>query len=263
MMLNNKQLIDQIESEKIKGIIFDFDGTLLDVREPLENSIREVFEEENIEVEMEVALKEIGAVLESIQGYPLPKIILQSHDIFQFISSLEKQSFMSKLRIATKIFSKYLEYEKNAHIYPKVPKLLENLKLQYDLYIVSHNQTKNIAEHLEKNNLSSFFTEVYGADKLPELKPNPRAFKPIFEHFDPFKGNEFIMIGDMPSDIETGQEAGIWTIAFSSGVSKKDILIDCRPDLLIESVDELYELFGINYNKITQSKTKKSLEIKS
>ena len=47
------------------------------------------------------------------------------------------------------------------------------------------------------------------------------------------------MIGDMPSDIIAGREAGLWTIGVTSGVSKKEILVEYQPDLIIDSLEEL------------------------
>ena len=54
--------------------------------------------------------------------------------------------------------------------------------------------------------------------------------------------DEFLMIGDMPSDITAGREAGFWTIGVASGVSKKQILADYNPDLLIDSLNEILQL---------------------
>jgi len=52
------------------------------------------------------------------------------------------------------------------------------------------------------------------------------------------------MIGDMPSDITAGREAGLWTIGIASGVSKKEILLEYKPDLLINSLDEFLKILG-------------------
>jgi HAD superfamily hydrolase (TIGR01549 family) len=263
MTEKNKPLLNWLESNTLRGIIFDFDGTLLDINEPLERSIEEVLKENKIEYDMETTSKEIGAVIESVQGYPLPKIILQSHQIFEHITSLSNITFLKKLSIATKIFSKYLEYEKDAKFFPKAILLIKELSKKYDLYIVSHNQTKNLVQHLKEENCIEYFEDIYGADELPVLKPDPRALQPVLSHYNPFHGNEFLMIGDMPTDIEAGREAGIWTIAIPSGISSKEILQNLYPDLLLESLDQLFEIFGIKYKELSNSNEKNSLKIKS
>ena len=102
-------------------------------------------------------------------------------------------------------------------------------------------------EHLEKENLNGdFFKGGYGSDKIPVQKPDPMALQPALEHYEKRRRDEFVMIGDMPSDITAGREAGFWTIGVASGVSKKQILADYQPDLLIESLEELLNLLEKN-----------------
>lgn len=240
--MNSEQLIRNLQNGSIRGLIFDFDGTLLDIAEPLKNSIKEVFEEYKIVSDMETTIQEIGALMETIQGYPLPKIVLQSYDMFKYISSLKSLTFMKKIEIAAKIFSRYLTLAKEAPIFPNADKYLKKLHKSYDLYIVSHNQTKNIIEHLEKHDLMNLFKGVYGADILPALKPDPNSLKPIFENYKSSKLKEFVMIGDMPSDIMAGVEAGVWTIAITTGVSNREVLSEQGPSLVIESLSELVKI---------------------
>ena len=257
----DNQLLKRLQSGSIRGIIFDFDGTLLDIREPLKKSIEEVYQAKNIDADIDNTIEEIGALMETIQGYPLPKILLESYEMFKYITSLQPLSFFKKLEIAVKIFTKYLTYAKEAPLYPNTATILKKLKKSFDLFIVSHNQTRNVMEHLEKEEITSLFKGVYGADILPALKPDPTALNPIFESYKSCKLKEFIMIGDMPSDIESGREAGIWTIGIASGVSSTQTLEEFKPDILVESLDELLKL--IEPKKDTDSSSQESLKIKS
>lgn len=241
-MSREQQLIERLRSGSLKAIIFDFDGTLLDIREILEKSIEEILVAKSINVDMETTIQEIGALLETIQGYPLPKVLLESYEIFKHITSLQDLSYFKQLRIAVEIFGKYLEYSKSAPLLSGVKPLLKKLGKSHDLFIVSHNKTETIMEHLEKESIDDLFKGVYGSDRIPVQKPDPMALQPPLETYNNRKRNEFLMIGDMPSDITAGSEAGFWTIGVASGVSKKEILSDYRPDLLIESFDELLEI---------------------
>ncbi len=240
--MHSEQLIRNLQNGSIRGLIFDFDGTLLDIAEPLKNSIKEVFEEYKIISDMETTILEIGALMETIQGYPLPKIVLQSYDMFKYISSLKSLTFMKKIEIAAKIFSRYLTLANEAPIFPNADKILKKLNKSYDLYIVSHNQTKNIIEHLEKHNLMNLFKGVYGADILPALKPDPNSLKPVFDNYKTSRLRDFVMIGDMPSDIIAGVEAGVWTIAVTTGVSSKEVLTEQGASLVIDSLSELIKI---------------------
>ena len=241
-MSREQQLLERLRTGSLKAIIFDFDGTLLDIREILEKSIEEVLIEKRIDVDMETTIQEIGALLETIQGYPLPKVLLESYEIFKHITSLDNLSYFKQLRIAVEIFSKYLEYSKNAPFLPGVKPILKKMSKSFDLFIVSHNKTETIIEHLEKEDLESLFKGVYGSDKIPVQKPDPMAFQPPLETYNKKKREEFLMIGDMPSDITAGSEAGFWTVGVATGVSKKEILLEYKPDILINSLDDLLQM---------------------
>ena len=260
-MNSDNELVKRLQNGTIRGIIFDFDGTLLDIREPLRNSIEEVFNEKQIKYDIETTMQEIGALMEIIQGTPLPKIILEAFELFKYINSLQSITFLKKLRIATKIFTTYLTYAKEAPFYPEADDFIKKFKKSYDFFIVSHNQTKNIIPHLEENKIKSVFKGVFGADLLPGLKPDPDALNPVFESYKSCNLKDFIMIGDMPSDIQAGREAGVWTVGVASGVSKKEILADFKPDLLIDSLDELKRI--IENKNISNSNTQNSIKIKS
>ena len=107
-MSRDIQLKKRFQSGSLRAIIFDFDGTLLDIREILEKSIEEVLLEKNPEIDMETTIQEIGALLEVIQGYALPKVLLESYEIFKHITALGNLTYFKKLRLAVRIFTKYL-----------------------------------------------------------------------------------------------------------------------------------------------------------
>lgn len=260
-MNSDNELAKRIQNGTIRGIILDFDGTLLDIREALRTSIEEVFNEKQINYDIETTIQEIGALMEIIQGTPLPKIVLEAFELFKYITSLHSITFLKKLRIATKIFTTYLTYAKEAPFYPEAEEFIHKFKKTYDFFIVSHNQTKNIIPHLEENKVKSVFKGVFGADLLPALKPDPDSLNPVFESYKSCNLKEFIMIGDMPSDIQAGRGAGVWTIGVASGVSKKEILAEFKPDLLIDSLDDLKRL--IENKNLSNSNSKNSIKIKS
>jgi len=171
MMNTDNELVKRLQEGTIRGIIFDFDGTILDIREPLRNSIEEVFNEKQIKYDIETTMQEIGALMEIVQGTPLPKIVLEAFELFKYITSLQSITFLKKLRMATKIFTTYLTSAKEAPFYKEADDFIKKFQKSYDFFIVSHNQTKNIFPHLESNNVKSMFKGVYGADLLPSLKP--------------------------------------------------------------------------------------------
>ena len=260
-MLADNQLIKRLQNGTIRGFILDFDGTILDIRKTLKSAIEEIYEKKHISTDIDSTIQEIGALMETIQGLPLPRIVLESFDLFKYIESLQSLTFLKKLQIATEIFTRYLDYAKDASFYPEAMEFINKYKKTYDLFIVSHNQTKNIITHLEEKKVKSFFKGIFGADLIPALKPDPNALKPVFESYKSCKLKDFVMIGDMPSDIEAGKEAGVWTIGVASGVSKREILAKFNPSLLIDSLDELIKI--IENKDLSNSSTQNKIKIKS
>ena len=111
LMSSDNQLIKRFHAGSIRGIIFDFDGTLLDISEPLKKSIEEIFEKKKINADIETTVEEIGALMETIQALSLPQILLQSYELIKHISSLQSLTYLKKLEIAARIFTKYLSLD--------------------------------------------------------------------------------------------------------------------------------------------------------
>ena len=66
----------------------------------------------------------------------------------------------------------------------------------FDLFIVSHNKTGTIIEHLEKEGFEGYFKGIYGSDKIPVQKPDPMALQPPLENYKKRSRDEFMIIGD-------------------------------------------------------------------
>jgi len=262
-MKRDQQLIERLQKHTIKGIIFDFDGVLLDVKEPLHKAIDEVLNKRSIQYEKESTLLEVGAVLESVQGYPMSQIILQSYQIFKCITVLEKFRLLKKLRLAIEIFAKYQDYSKEAEFHTGSKLLLETLSKHFDLYIISHNITESILRHLERESFEGFFLDIYGQDKLPALKPDPASVEAPLNNYKSYNTDDFLVIGDMPTDIEAGKGAGFWTIAVASGLSKKEVLAEYEPDLLLNSITDILPFFGVDAGHVINPQANKKLRIKS
>ncbi|MFX1398326.1 MAG: HAD family hydrolase [Promethearchaeota archaeon] len=244
---DDSNVIKQLVSRILKGVIFDFDGTILDIKNAMEKAIEEIFAENKVAFDNEKTVQEIGALLETLQGYPLPRIILNSYEMFKYITSFKDIPYVKKILVSTNVFAKYLEYARDAPLIPGIRELLDTLKnkLGCDLYIVSHNKKENILFHLNKSGIMSYFKGVFGTDELPSLKPDPIALEPAIKDYPiSVKRNEFLLIGDMPTDIEAGRDAGFLTIAISSGISNKEMLKKSRPSLIIDSIVELNDLIN-------------------
>jgi 2-phosphoglycolate phosphatase len=84
------------------------------------------------------------------------------------------------------------------------------------------------------------FRAVVAGGDTPEKKPAPGPLLQIAKLLE-LSPNRLVMVGDGPQDIESARRAGARAIA-TIGFSPRDRLIESRPDVLIETLDELPEV---------------------
>ncbi len=240
-----RDLQERLARGSIKAVILDFDGTILDINDPLKKSVTEVFQKYGIFADMGRTLIEVGTVLDTVQALPIPKILLESYDIFKMVTALDQYHLIKKLRVAMSIFSKYQKLAVDAKLCPGVEAFLKALAGRTKLFIVSHNRTKKIQDQLAKFDIAKYFTGVYGVDQLPALKPDPQSVVFAATKVSPFKPEEIVVIGDMPTDIEAGATAGFWTVGVSTGFIPHENLQLAKPDVLVHNLPEWIESFGI------------------
>ena len=197
----------------IKYIVFDFDGTLADTFDVIKT----------------IALKEYGAV-----------------DIdFDLVKEVGAKSFLKQMNIplwklpemAINVTSK-LRNNKDIKLFPGIVDLLNNLKNNYKIGIVSSNSNENIIDTLKRHNIENLFEFVYSDSsvfgKHLVLKKMCSKYKII-----PL---EVIYVGDEDRDIIAAKKIKIKTIAVTWGFNSKEKLSRERPDYLIDSAMQILEI---------------------
>ena len=101
------------------------------------------------------------------------------------------------------------------------------------------NPSRAIVEAL---GLGAFFGQIYGGNSFPSKKPQPEgACKLAAENG--MRPQEAVVVGDSRVDIETGRNAGMWTIGVTYGFAPHTLNKE-PPDVLVDSPQELAEVFG-------------------
>ncbi len=91
--------------------------------------------------------------------------------------------------------------------------------------------------------LGPFFTQTYGGNSFATKKPNPEGALKLMEE-NGVRADQTAIVGDSHVDVETGRNAGLWTVGVSYGFAPHT-LQDFPPDVLVDAPRELAEVFEV------------------
>ncbi|MFX1390950.1 MAG: HAD family hydrolase [Promethearchaeota archaeon] len=235
--------MEKINLQHFKGIIFDLDGVIYDITSAIKKAVDDGIEKYKLEnVNRDDVMEEIAHLIEEIQNYPVPKILLNSFDLLK-VDFLKGISFFKKLRIAIFLFNQFNKYkEEESTIFKGIDDLISEMAKKVKLAILTNNKSQYAEEVLEKFNLSHYFDIIIGFNDVTEVKPSPEGILKILDKWN-LKPSDAIFIGDMTTDVDAGKAAKVKMICVASGLAQKQKLAEHKPDILVDNTENLIELF--------------------
>lgn len=205
---------------KIKGIIFDIDGTLTSTNELIYASFNHI------------AKKYLGRIFSneeivSLFG-PTEEVIL-------------KQLCPDKFeQVCEEYFEFYRSHHYMAKIYPGIPEILEFLKdKNIPLGIFTGKGRRASLITLEETGVKEYFDTIVTGDEVKNHKPSPEGIK-IFLDKHTLKPEMVLMIGDAPSDIKAAKEAGVKVASVLwDKYTKTGEVLKLKSDYIFYKVEEL------------------------
>lgn len=216
---------------KLKLLIFDLDGTLVDSRQDLIESVNAMLQHFH---RPELP----GDAIASYVGDGAPMLVRRA------LGDPDEEQFVQE---ALEYFLSYYRVHKldNTHLYPGVKEALEALRDQDGgerrMAVLSNKPVNPSRAIVEALGLGDFFVRVYGGNSFHSKKPDPLGVHTLLEETGT-RSDEAIIIGDSSIDVITGRNAELWTCGVTYGFSPRT-LDDAPPDVLIDSPDELVQLF--------------------
>ena len=223
----------KFDPEKMGLLIFDLDGTLIDSRQDLINSMNTTlrhFERPGLPAEVIAAYVGDG-----------PAMLVRR--------AFDGSTNQRLLREATEFFlSDYSIHQlDNTRAFQGVAEMLAAARapqngLERYLAVLSNKPVDIVVSILRGLGLRAHFDAVYGGNSFRTQKPDPLGAKTILKETG--VAPEFaLIIGDSRNDVFAGRNAGIWTCGVTYGFAPLT-LRRAKPDLLVQSPPELLSLLA-------------------
>jgi phosphoglycolate phosphatase len=223
-----------IPVEKLKLLVFDLDGTLIDSAQDLCNSV--------------------NATLHQF-GHPS----LKDEEIASFIGDgammLVRRAFThaygapveeSFLEFAHQFFLDYYREHKLdfTYAYEGVLESLHALKVLHDqpgavtrhMAVLTNKPVHPARDICAALKLAPYFLKIYGGNSFATKKPNPEGLLALIAEAGATP-EETILIGDSHVDVLTARNAGAWALGCTFGLSP-ETLATTQPDVLVDSPAE-------------------------
>ncbi len=208
----------------IKGILFDFDGTLINTNDLIFKSYEVAFQAVfNRKIEMEEIL--------TLYGKPL-------------YSSLMKYGEEGE-----RLYKIYREYNETHHdelvkTFPGVNEGVKTLaKNGYRLGIVTSKRIHLVKRGLDILGLADIFDVIVTPEDTKETKPHPEPILLGCERIG-ISPMDTIYVGDSVFDMQAGQAAGTKLCAVKYSVTPKEELLKFHPGFFVDTIEELAVALG-------------------
>lgn len=213
--------------KEIELIIFDLDGTLIDSKIDLANSVNHALDELNVpEKDTSLIAKYIGGGITNLMKLSLGR------------------DNESELKRAVEIFKTHYgkHLTDNTVLYPHIEEALDYFSKKHKVVIT--NKTSDYTKAiLKKLGVIDRFDIILGAEDVEKRKPSPYPIKKVINILN-VSNKKTIIVGDMATDIAAGRNADICTCGVTYGLGAREDLLNAGPDFLINDIRELERIIS-------------------
>jgi phosphoglycolate phosphatase len=205
----------------IRGIIFDFDGTLIDSYEPITESLNRV----------RASCDRPPLTLDEVRG-------MVGHGLEHLI---EKAVGAGNIEEGVRLFREHYATicESRTKILPLVKDTVEELDRRgYQMGIATNKPSYFARDILKALEIDHLFVEVLGPNDVERPKPDPEMLDIMMMRLG-LGAEEVVYVGDMLLDIEVARKAGVSAYALPTGSATREVLLAGRPDRLLHKFSDL------------------------
>jgi HAD superfamily hydrolase (TIGR01509 family) len=208
----------------IRGLIFDFDGLILETEGPVYQSWVEFYQEFGAELPMEVWSGIIGTSN------------TEHLDIFNLLEDTIGHK-LDRAALAPRRAARELEICLKQPILPGVvEKIHKAHELGLHLGIASSSNREWVVGHLTRLGLAHYFNVIHTSEDVERTKPDPALYRLALSSLS-LKPAEAIVFEDSPNGVAAAKANGIFTVAVPNEMTRQLNL--SHADLILGSLAEL------------------------
>jgi phosphoglycolate phosphatase len=222
-----------IPGHTAKLLIFDLDGTLIDSRQDLANSVNAMLRHfHRPELPQEVIASYIG------NGAPM--LVRRS------LGDPDDENFVQDALLY--FMAWYREHKlDHTYVYEGIRESLEAIMKGRNgqpprMAVLSNKPVGPSRAIVEALALGEYFFQVYGGNSFHTKKPDPAGVQALLEEAGA-QPHETVLIGDSDVDVLTARNANIYSVGVTYGLAPHT-LEDAPPDVLIDRPHELATILG-------------------
>ena len=214
--------------KKIKAVLFDYDGTLMDTNEVILRSWEYTFQTVQVtEPDRETLLETFGEPLEQTMHRFFGVEGAQMEEYVDIYRSYQRDHFVDDICL-----------------FPDVKETLQELrKAGFLCALVTSRLKKTTMDGLQKYDLEPDFDLILTADDCTRHKPDPQPILLALERLG-IERDEAVMLGDTVMDIGCARNAGVLSIlvGWSMALPPEKVRPEQRPEYQLTSLKELLPL---------------------
>ncbi|WP_207919282.1 HAD family hydrolase [Methylobacterium segetis] len=188
---------------RVKAVIFDIDGTLLDSVDLHARAWVEAFRHFGVETEEAAVRRQIGKGGDQLMPVFLSEaqIAREGETIEAYRSDLFKRAYLSKVRPV-----------------PGVRALLERIRADgRRVALASSGKKSEVERYTEILGIGDLVDVATSADDADRSKPHPDIFAAVLEKLRPIGARDALAVGDTPYDAEAAAKVRLATIGLLCG----------------------------------------------
>jgi phosphoglycolate phosphatase len=220
-----------IPAAEIKLLVWDLDGTLVDSELDLAHSINAMLRHlQHPELPVEVVASYVG------DGAPmLVRRALGDPDDEEFVQA------------ALEYFLGYYREHllDHTYVYPGVLETLESIRQRSGvrMAVLTNKPIRPSRAICDALGISPYMSQIYGGNSFHTKKPDPFGAQTLLREYD-LAAAEALMIGDSQNDVLTANNAGMYSLGVTYGLSPESLKIHL-PDVLIDHASEVLEVLEL------------------